>query len=71
MTSKFLRLAPAFIVSGMLSSTLEAESIIDINEDAATMQRDHVLARGNAKRETPAFGANKSGDYYEGALSQQ
>lgn len=55
----------------MLSSTLEAESIIDINEDAATMQRDHVLARGNAKRETPAFGANKSGDYYEGALSQQ
>ena len=71
MTSKLLRLAPAFIASGMLSSTLEAKSIIDINEGAVTMQRDPVLARGNAKRETRAFGANKSGDYYEGALSQQ
>lgn len=71
MTGKLLRLAPAFIVSGVLSSTVKAESIIDVNQDVVTMQRDHVLARSNAKRESTAFGANKSGDYYEGALPQQ
>jgi hypothetical protein len=69
MTTKLLKLLPAFFASGLLNDNfLRAECTAEADDDIVCMQLDHVLNDSISKRNAVAFGANRSGDYYEGAL---
>lgn len=69
MMNKIAIMAPAFLVWGVLGSGGGQEGASHENtQTVAGLRRDQLTSGAAVERDQLVFGANKSGDYYEGAL---